>query len=60
MYQALKSRNISSELVIYPGEFHGLKRPSFLADRMRRWLAWYDSYGAGGSSQSLSATTERP
>ncbi len=45
MYQALKSRNIPAELVIYPGEFHGLKRPSFLADRMRRWLAWYDGHG---------------
>lgn len=45
MYQALKSRNIPAELVIYPGEFHGLTRPSFLADRMRRWLAWYDRHG---------------
>lgn len=45
MYQALKSREIRTELVIYPGEFHGLKRPSFLADRMRRWLAWYDEHG---------------
>lgn len=45
MYQALKSRNIPTELVIYPGEFHGLKRPSFLMDRMRRWLAWYDGHG---------------
>ena len=45
MYQALKSRRIPTELVIYPGEFHGLKRPSFLADRMRRWLAWYDEHG---------------
>ena len=44
MYQALKSRGVDSQLVIYPGEFHGLKRPSFLRDRMERWLAWYDAY----------------
>ena len=48
MYQALKSRNIPTELVIYPGEFHDLKRPSFLVDRMKRWLAWYDEHGGSG------------
>ncbi|MFA5968869.1 MAG: S9 family peptidase [Sphingomonas sp.] len=42
MYQALKSRSINTSLIIYPGEHHGLGRPSFLKDRMDRWLAWYD------------------
>jgi dipeptidyl aminopeptidase/acylaminoacyl peptidase len=41
MYQALKSRGIDTRLVIYPGQYHGLKRPSFVRDRMQRWLAWY-------------------
>ena len=45
MYQALKSRNVPSGLIIYPGQFHGLKRPSFLKDRMERWLGWYDRFG---------------
>jgi dipeptidyl aminopeptidase/acylaminoacyl peptidase len=44
MFQALKSRGIETELVIYPGQFHGLTRPSFLEDRMVRWLAWYDAH----------------
>lgn len=44
MYQALKSRGIDGGLIIYPGQFHGLTRPSFLKDRMQRWLAWYDSH----------------
>ena len=44
MYQALKSRGIDSGLIIYPGQFHGLTRPSFLKDRMQRWLAWYDAH----------------
>lgn len=44
MYQALKSRGIDTELVIYPGEFHGLKRPSFVRDRLQRYLAWYAKY----------------
>ncbi|MDB5706708.1 MAG: tolB [Sphingomonas bacterium] len=43
MYQALRSRGVETQLVIYPGEYHGLKRPSFLKDRMERWLAWYDA-----------------
>ena len=41
MYQALKSRNIETRLIIYPGQYHGLTRPSFLKDRLDRWLDWY-------------------
>jgi dipeptidyl aminopeptidase/acylaminoacyl peptidase len=44
MYQALKSRGIDTRLVIYPGEFHGIKRPSFLRDRAQRYLDWYAKY----------------
>jgi dipeptidyl aminopeptidase/acylaminoacyl peptidase len=44
MYQALRSRGVDTGLIIYPGEFHGLKRPSFLKDRMQRWLGWYDTH----------------
>jgi dipeptidyl aminopeptidase/acylaminoacyl peptidase len=50
MYQALKSRNIETQLVIYPGEPHDLTRPSFLKDRMQRWLAWYDRHGGAPGS----------
>ena len=41
MYQALKSRGVDTQLIIYPGQFHGLKRPSFIRDRMQRYLDWY-------------------
>jgi dipeptidyl aminopeptidase/acylaminoacyl peptidase len=44
MYQALKSRGIPTKLVIYPGEHHGIRRPSFLKDRMERWLGWYAQF----------------
>jgi dipeptidyl aminopeptidase/acylaminoacyl peptidase len=44
MYEALRSLGIATELVVYPGEFHGFRRPSFLADRYTRYLAWYDKY----------------
>ncbi len=44
MYQALKSLGRPTELVVYPGQFHGFTRPSFIRDRYERWLAWYDKY----------------
>ena len=47
MYQALKSLHIPTELIVYPGQFHGFTRPSFIRDRYERWLAWYDHYVAG-------------
>ncbi|MEE1877889.1 S9 family peptidase [Altererythrobacter litoralis] len=43
MYQALRSRGIETKLVIYPGESHGIRRPSFVTDRMDRWLGWFDA-----------------
>ena len=44
MYQALKSVGTTAELVVYPGQFHGFTRPSFIRDRYTRWFAWYDKY----------------
>ncbi len=44
MYQALQSLKVPTELVIYPGEFHGFTRPSFVRDRFERYLTWYDKY----------------
>jgi dipeptidyl aminopeptidase/acylaminoacyl peptidase len=44
MYQALRSLGRKTELVIYPGEAHGIRRPSFVLDRMERYLAWYGEH----------------
>ena len=44
MYQALKSLNVDTQLVVYPGQFHGLTTPSYLRDRMQRYVRWYDKY----------------
>jgi dipeptidyl aminopeptidase/acylaminoacyl peptidase len=44
LYQALRRLGRETELVIYPGEHHTLKRPSFRKDRFERYLAWYDRY----------------
>jgi dipeptidyl aminopeptidase/acylaminoacyl peptidase len=44
MYQALRSLGVPTELVIYPGQFHGFTRPSFIHDRYQRYFDWYDKY----------------
>lgn len=44
MYQALRSRNVPTQLVVYPDESHQLTVPSYLRDRLERNLAWYDAY----------------
>jgi len=44
MYQALRSRNVPTQLVIYPGENHPLTVPSYIRDRMQRLLGWYDRF----------------
>jgi dipeptidyl aminopeptidase/acylaminoacyl peptidase len=44
MYQALRSLGVDTQLVIYPGQFHGLTTPSYRTDRLQRYLAWYDKY----------------
>jgi dipeptidyl aminopeptidase/acylaminoacyl peptidase len=44
MYQALRSRDVPTVLVIYPGENHQLRVPGYLRDRMRRLTDWYLRY----------------
>jgi dipeptidyl aminopeptidase/acylaminoacyl peptidase len=44
MYQALRTLGIPTQLIVYPGEYHVLTRPSFLVDRSRRYLEWMDRY----------------
>jgi dipeptidyl aminopeptidase/acylaminoacyl peptidase len=41
MYQALRSQGVPTQLVIYPGQFHRLKKPSYIIDRYKRYLDWY-------------------
>jgi dipeptidyl aminopeptidase/acylaminoacyl peptidase len=44
LYQALRRLGTETELVIYPGEAHSIRRPSFQKDRYERYLGWYDRY----------------
>jgi len=44
MYQSLRTLGVPTQLVVYPGEYHMLTRPSFLVDRTQRYLDWMDRY----------------
>ncbi|HWO00133.1 MAG TPA: S9 family peptidase [Blastocatellia bacterium] len=44
MYQALRSLGRDTQLVIYPGQFHEIVKPTYQRDRVERYLAWYDKY----------------
>jgi dipeptidyl aminopeptidase/acylaminoacyl peptidase len=44
MYQALRSIGIPTELIIYPGQFHGITLPSYQKDRLERYNSWFDKY----------------
>lgn len=47
MYQALRSQNIPTGLVIYPGQFHGITTPSYQKDRFERYVEWFGKYLGG-------------
>ena len=40
----LRSLGVDTQLIIYPNEKHGITRPSYVRDRLERYLAWYDKY----------------
>ncbi len=47
LYQALKRLGRTTQLVVYPGEHHGIRTPSFQKDRFQRFLDWYGRYVKG-------------
>ena len=44
LYQALRRRGVPTQLVVYPGQSHGLRVPSYQKDRYERYLAWYERW----------------
>ncbi|MBA3886508.1 MAG: S9 family peptidase, partial [Acidobacteria bacterium] len=55
MYQALRSLDVDTQLVVYPNQFHGITIPSYRTDLYERYLAWYDKYlKAGPATTSTS------
>jgi dipeptidyl aminopeptidase/acylaminoacyl peptidase len=60
MYQALKSLGRETELVVYPGEYHGLRAPSHIKDRMERHLSWFAHYVKADGSPARPAEATKP
>ncbi|MFQ5568176.1 MAG: S9 family peptidase [Rhodothermales bacterium] len=60
LYQALRRLGRTTQLVVYPGEHHGIRRPTFQKDRYERYLAWYDQYVKGDAVSSVSPGEENP
>ena len=54
MYQALKSLGVDTQLVIYPGQFHGITTPTYKIDRYQRYLDWYEKYLKSGKTTTTS------
>ncbi len=44
MYLALRTLGVPTQLIVYPGQYHTLTRPTFLKDRVERMAAWYTRY----------------
>jgi dipeptidyl aminopeptidase/acylaminoacyl peptidase len=59
MYQALRTLGVPAQLIVYPGEYHVLTRPSFLVDRSRRYLEWMDKYLRSEAAAAPASTPER-
>jgi len=44
MYASLRTLGVPAQLIVYPGQYHLLTRPSYIKDRIERYLAWFDRY----------------
>ncbi|MGW8265302.1 MAG: prolyl oligopeptidase family serine peptidase [Longimicrobiales bacterium] len=44
LYQALRRMGRETQLVVYPGQGHGISVPAYQVDRYERYLEWYDKY----------------
>ena len=58
MYEALRSVGTPAELIVYPGQFHGFTRPSYIKARYQSWFDWYDKWVRGIAPKPVEA--EKP
>ena len=49
LYLALKTLGKETALIIYPGQSHSIRRPSYEVDRYRRYGFWYDKFLKGST-----------
>ncbi len=51
MYQAMKYLGREVSLVVYPGAYHGIRRPVYHRDLLNRFVAWFDKYVKPAASE---------
>jgi dipeptidyl aminopeptidase/acylaminoacyl peptidase len=44
MFQALRTLKVPTQLVVYPEQNHLFTRPSYIHERLERYVAWFDKY----------------
>jgi dipeptidyl aminopeptidase/acylaminoacyl peptidase len=47
LHTALRERGVPTELVLYPEEGHGVRRPLTIVDQCARMIAWFDRHLSG-------------
>ena len=44
LYIALKKLGVEAQLIVYPGQYHGIGKPSYIKDLSERYLDWFDRH----------------
>ena len=44
MYRALKEHQVTTKLVVYPGQGHGIDKKSYVRDMYERILDWFGEH----------------
>jgi dipeptidyl aminopeptidase/acylaminoacyl peptidase len=52
LYQRLRRLGRDTMLIIYPGQSHGIRKPSYQKDRYERWLDWFGRYLKGEAKET--------
>ncbi|HSG47052.1 MAG TPA: S9 family peptidase [Longimicrobiales bacterium] len=53
LYQALRRRGVPTQLVVYPGQPHGLRPAAYQLDRYKRYIEWYDKWVKEGAGKPV-------
>jgi dipeptidyl aminopeptidase/acylaminoacyl peptidase len=59
LYNALIRQGVTTKMVVYPRQPHGLQEPKLIKDAMERNLDWFDRWIKGGGSSPTSASAAR-
>jgi len=58
LYQSLRRLGVPTQFIIYPGEAHGIRTPTYQKDRFERYLAWFAKYLKGEPAAAPAEKTD--